>query len=564
MAMNLFDEDSLLENQVRDHKAAISSASAEESWTLLEDYSRLSESLAAADLTDNVSRQQVNGIYYTSFSLARTMVANLLDVVSKPNPTFFEPCVGGGAFLFAYIDEAFARSNRSFEELSQIISNCYIADNDPKSIENLLSICPTYFEARYGFRLDFPAANVFIGDSLLQIQNDEVTIRNFAELFGQVGGFDIIATNPPYKLMKKDKRRSADAESYIDHYTRLVRKSGSFNYNSGTFNLYKLFTEAVLEKWSANEGIIGLLIPRGLFSDLQSAPLRKRILESTELQKIYNLAEGNEHFKSVGQAFTALTARKGRPTTIVPFAAPSAAENILTDTLRIPLEFFQRLNANLALFELSDTEMQFLNQLTNQNCIQELPGLVNLRGELDMTLDAAFITTENTGYPLIQGSGIKPFTSTPSGLFVKNSFLNRPKGRWIHQSRIACQQISNMNQTNRLKWSFVPAGHVMANSCNFLALDDTCLSGLKEEDLYKLLGLLNSQTMNKRFKLLSANNHISNREVASLPVGNLNSTEALRIGRLASLQISEPSQEALYEIEKLVLKHFEFEQKESL
>ena len=564
MAMNLFDEDSLLDNQVRDYKAAISSASAEESWTLLEEYSRLSESLAAADLNDNVSRQQVNGIYYTSFSLARSMVANLLDVVSKPNQTFFEPCVGGGAFLFSYIDEAFARSNRSFEELSQIINNCYIADNDPKSIENLLSICPTYFETRYGFRLDFPAANVFLGDSLLQIQNDEVTIRSFAETFGQVGGFDIIATNPPYKLMKKDKRRSADAESYIDHYTRLVRKSGSFKYNSGTLNLYKLFTEAVLEKWSAKDGMIGLLIPRGLLSDIQSAPLRKRILESTELQKIYNLAEGNEHFKSVGQAFTALTAQKGRRTTIVPFAAPSVAENVLTDTLRIPLDFYQRLNVNLALFELSDTEMRFLNQLTNQNSIQELPGLVNLRGELDMTLDAAYITTENTGYPLIQGSGIKPFTSIPSGLFVKNSFLNRPKGRWIHKNRIACQQISNMNQTNRLKWSFVPAGNVMANSCNFLALDDTCLSGLKEEDLYKLLGLLNSQTLNNRFKLLSANNHISNQEVASLPVGNLNSTEAKRIGKLASLQISKPSLEALSEIEKLVLKHFELEQKESL
>lgn len=564
MEMNLFDDDSLLDNQERHYKAAISSASAEESWTLLEDYSRLSETLAAADLNDDVSRQQVNGIYYTSFSLARSIVTNLLDVLDKPSPTFFEPCVGGGAFLFAYIDEAFERSNRSYEELRQIIENCFIADNDPKSIENLLSICPTYFEARYGFRLDFPETNVFLGDSLLEIQNDKVTIRNFKEMFGQPGGFDIIATNPPYKLMKKDKRRSATAERYIDHYTRLVRKTASFKYNSGTLNLYKLFTEAVLEKWSAKDGMIGLLIPRGLLSDLQSAPLRKRILESTELQKIYNLAEGNEHFKNVGQAFTALTTQKGRPTTIVPFAAPTGAGNILSDTMRIPLDFFQRLNVNLALFELSDSEMQFLNQLAKQSCIQEIPGLVNLRGELDMTLDAEYITTEDTGYPLIQGSGIKPFTAIPSGLFVKKSFLNRPKGLWIHQNRIACQQISNMNQANRLKWSLIPAGSVMANSCNFLALDSSCLSQLKEGDLYKLLGLLNSQVMNKRFKLLSANNHISNQEVASLPVGNLNSFEAKKVGKLASLQISKPSLEAISEIDKLVIKHFELDQKESL
>ncbi len=562
--MNLIDEDSLIENQVRDYKAAIASSSAEESWGLLEEYSRLSESIAAADRTSNVSRQQANGIYYTSFSLARLIVANLLDVVSKPNPTFFEPCVGGGAFLFAYIDEAFARSNGTFEELSQILNNCFIADNDPKSIENLISICPIYFEVRYGFRLDFPAANVFVGDSLLHIQNDAVTIRNFAEIFNLVGGFDIVATNPPYKLMKKDKRRSAEAESYIDKYTMLVRKSESFSYNSGTLNLYKLFSEAVLEKWSAKDGVIGLLIPRGLFSDLQSAPLRKRILESTDLQKIYNLAEGNEHFKTVGQAFTAMTTKKGSPTKIVPFATPSMSGNMLVDTLRIPLDFFQKLNPNLALFELSDAEMQFLSKLSNHNSIAEVPGLVNLRGELDMTLDAPYITNEDTGYPLIQGSGIRPFASITSGLFVKKSFLDRPKGRWVRQNRIACQQISNMNQRTRLKWSFVPAGNVMANSCNFLALDDNCLSGLKDEDLHKLLGLLNSQTMNARFKLLSANNHISNQEIATLPVGNLNSVEAEGIGKLASLQISEPTLDALSKIEKLVRQHFGLDQKESL
>ena len=561
--MNLIDEDCMFDNQVRDYKAAISSSSAEESWVLLEEFSRLSEYIAAADLSNNVSRQQVNGIYYTSFSLARSIVANLLDVVNKPNPTFFEPCVGGGAFLFAYIDEAFARSHRSLDELSQILNNCFIADNDPKSIENILSICPIYFEARYGFRLDFPAANVFVGDSLLHTQNDAVTIRNFADFFHQIGGFDIVATNPPYKLLKKDKRRSAEAEGYIDHYTMLVRKSNAFKFNSGTLNLYKLFTEAVLEKWSANDGVIGLLIPRGLLSDSQSAPLRKRILESSTLQKIYNLAEGNEHFKSVGQAFTAMTTKKGSQTTTVTFATPSGQGNNLTDTVSIPLDFFQRLHPDLALFELSESEMQFLNQLAEQKCIQEVPGLVNLRGELDMTLDAAFITNENTGYPLIQGSGIKPFTAITSGLYVKKSFLDRPKGRWVHQNRIACQQISNMNQSTRLKWSFVPAGNVMANSCNFLALDENCLSGLIDEDLYKLLGLLNSKVMNNRFKLLSANNHISNQEVASLPVGNLDSVSAIMIGKLASLQISEPTLEALSRIEKLVLQHFKLDQKES-
>lgn len=563
MAMNLIDEKAILDNEVRHYKVAIASSSAEDSWRLVEEYSRLSESLAAADFNGDVSRQQANGIYYTSFSLARSIVSNLLDVASKPNPTFFEPCVGGGAFLFAFIEESFLRTNRTIDDLRQILQNCFIADSDPQSIENIIAICPTYFNSRYGFRLDFPEANVFIGDSLLKTQDDEVEIRNFSEIFNHIDGFDIVATNPPYKLLKKDKRRSAESERYIDNYTMLVKRSQAFHFNAGTLNLYKLFTEAIVEKWSAADGVIGLLIPRGLFSDLQSTTLRKRILESTELQKLYNLAEGNEHFKSVGQAFSAITTKKGSPTLTVPFAKPSGSEHALVTSLQIPLDFFQKLNPNLALFELSEAEMQFLSKLNEHNSIEEIPGLVNLRGELDITLDEAYITKEDTGYPLIQGSGIGSYKLVKSGLFVKKSFLDRPKGRWVHQNRIACQQISNMNQSTRLKWSFVPSGSVLANSCNFLAVDDTCLSGIEDEDLYKLLGLLNSQTLNTRFKLLSANNHISNQEIASLPVGNLNNVDACNVGELAYQQISEPNVDSLEKIESLVHTHFGLDQRET-
>jgi hypothetical protein len=71
-------------------------------------------------------------------------------------------------------------------------------------------------------------------------------------------------------------------------------------------------------------------------------------------------------------------------------------------------------------------------------------------------------------------------------------------------------QIQNMNSNRRLKWTLIPPGYVLANSCNFVSIDPQTLGDFGILELYALLGVLNSGIQNERFKLLSPNNHISN------------------------------------------------------
>jgi Alw26I/Eco31I/Esp3I family type II restriction m6 adenine DNA methyltransferase len=185
---------------------------------------------------------------------------------------------------------------------------------------------------------------------------------------------------------------------------------------------------------------------------------------------------------------------------------------------------------------------------------------VNLRGEYDVSLDSNYLTkSEESSLALLQGIHIGSFEIKPSDKFVSEEFLNRPKGRWVKAARLACQQISNKNQKKRLKWALVPSGYVLANSCNFISIESSAVAGPEDEHLHALLGILNSKCLEDRFNAFSPNNHVSNREINDLPVGDLTSKTAKDIAKLVMKITSSPSELELESLENLVLEHFGLE-----
>jgi Alw26I/Eco31I/Esp3I family type II restriction m6 adenine DNA methyltransferase len=226
---------------------------------------------------------------------------------------------------------------------------------------------------------------------------------------------------------------------------------------------------------------------------------------------------------------------------------------------KISLSTYERLSAGGGLFDFDESELHFLEILSEFPIIRDNSEIVNLRGELDMTLDFHFITDRDSGLPLIQGSNIGRFGLKAPSRFVSPDFLSRPKGKWVQKPRIACQQISNANQEVRMKWSYIAPGFVLANSCNFLALDDAMLriSGIGGDDfLNYLLGILNSEVMNARFKLTSANNHVSNSEIGSLPIGNPNPLSGSKISKLAAEMVVSHHSRAQAELDSMVVQNF--------
>lgn len=467
------------------------------------------------------TKQRNKGIYYTHAELADLLTNETLQRVEKIQyPTLLEPSAGMGAFIFSYL-----RNVISVEEdykalpLQEIINKIYFVDNDLEAIKRLIFLLPQYVRIKYGHQVDISDNNYFVGDAIFDFEKQ--TTRNLLNVFQQENGFEIILTNPPYRLLKAVE---TDDEHFKDDISRILnisKKSEIFRSIKGVGNLYKFFVAMIVNQWIKKSGTVGLLIPRSLLNDLQSFNLRKEILEKFSLGKIYDIPENSLYFKGVGQAFSLFTIKEGIKTRSIDIVIPVDSVKIGDAPVysSTSIDTYKSITNHIAILPFSQSELAFLAKVENYSKIKEHSQIVNLRGELDMTFDKNFISDSESEFRFVQGSNVSSYELKNLRKFVDPDFFPREKGVWSKDTRIACQQISNMNQVRRLKWALVPRDHVLANSCNFLALDDSSL--FKQDRTYflpYLLAVMNSSFMNYRFKLLSANNHISNTEISNFPL----------------------------------------------
>ena len=551
----------MLENEILDGLIASMASKPEHAQKVLEEIASWPEVIASQDPFENTTRQRENGIFYTNFQLARIMISEALEAAKNPTGPFLEPCVGGGSFYFAFIDLSMEKTSGSETDLKNILKRCYIADNDIVAISTVLKAAPAYFKAKYGYSMEIPETNVFVGDSLWSTEDS--LIRDFRKIFNQPDGFEFVITNPPYKLIKGDKRQGTNSTNSLIETVSAIRKSEALSLMRGVPNLYKLFVEAITCNWISDNGTIGLLIPKSLLSDSQSSVLREHILNRFELGSIFEIPEGGDHFKGVGQAFSMFVGTKGLATSMITYAdIPNPVGTAIKRSEPISIDAIRKYSTKSALHRVSHSGQKLLTHLAEFPTIGDYPGIVNLRGEFDMSLDTRFLSETEKELKLIQGINLRHFSVTPSVKFVSEEFLNRPKGIWVKQNRIACQQISNMNQSRRMKWSLINPGFVLGNSCNFIGIDSEGLWAVPVDSLYYFLGILNSSLINERFKLLSPNNHVSNGEINSLPIGDLEAPEVAKIMEL-SQELSKTFDYKTYEeLDKIVLMHFRLTEKD--
>jgi adenine-specific DNA-methyltransferase len=206
------------------------------------------------------------GIYYTPYSIAKKITENTLkDDLGKSfflNAKFLEPCMGSGIFVIAYIDYLFERFlDWSNDELQIIINNIYGADIDPKGIKIFQKFFPIYLQSKYGKVIYLKEENFYFGDLLFRINdNGDIEKNSPKNCFENVGVFDLILTNPPYKLLKANVNKYGVGNAYskeIKQIINFIKANKTYNFNTGTLNLYKLFVEEIFENYSSSNARIG-------------------------------------------------------------------------------------------------------------------------------------------------------------------------------------------------------------------------------------------------------------------------------------------------------------------
>lgn len=473
---------------------------------------------------EDLRKQRDLGIYFTNAVISDLITKDALTQLPfRKIPKFLEPAAGMGSFVFSYIRNIFTcledkDSDFKFSK-QEIIDSIYIVEKDPISADSLLWLINSYLSIKYTEKLTFSEKNLYIGDAI--IDKSTGNSENLITRFNLESAFDVIITNPPYRLLKASHADSEELRKEIDLLKNLTNTVNLYDDITGVSNIYKMFVCKIFHELIAPEGVIGLVIPRSLLTDFQSARLRKKLISSSKIGNIYDVPEGSHHFKGIGQAFSLFTLVKGGITENIKIVTPNEQGNFdnKSSITSKPIDFYRNVTDELSLIPLSVDDANFLEKLGELPRVKHCPQIVNFRGELDITIDKALICDDKTNFGFIQGADIGLYQLKESRRFVSEDFFPRPKDKWIKSERIACQQISNAQQARRLKWSFIPSGLVLGNSCNFIAIDSESIFQDKDPILTTyLLAVFNSNFMNRWFRLLSANNHVSNNEISNMPL----------------------------------------------
>ena len=431
---------------------------------------------------------------------------------------------GTGRFYFEALKILESVISRSKQEI--ILNNLYAIDIDEVAI-NILRLKALGYIEKLNINKITKLFNNTICRNMLMIQklmlfkaNDN--LLNMSNDFQDVisnGGFDIIVSNPPYAILKVNKKENKK-EAYRKYYDELTakinnevsyfNKSEYYQYSTeGMLNYYKLSIEMMLNL-AKKEASFGIICPATLFTDCSAKKLRKFLLLKNRISEINYYPENANLFDNVSQATVIFYLTKNEKTTDINI-------KIKNDSFIVNIEDIEKSFSNLEIPYINKIGWEIIHKLSKFKKLKENGNIRNKRGELDLTLYKKFITNTPTKFRLVRGNMI----SEEKGIIDKNNefvmeeFINNKSEDYLindfNQSRLICQQISNIDTLKRLNFTISNKNDIIANSCNYLTIKN-------KKSIKPLLAIMNSYLLNWRFKISSGNNHINNYELDELPI----------------------------------------------
>lgn len=467
--------------------------------------------------------RRFNGCYYTDLNFAKKMVDDLFSNMAEKNIKkiaklkFLEPCVGTGNFVIAYLQKLLENGINN-GDAEEAINNIYVCDTNDSVLDQYKTVFGNYVKNAFGITLHDDYFQKHVGRSLLfDLNANKIQYMPITDTFSGNDHYDIIMTNPPYKNLKAEKDQfhdDADYEKIKAKYAEVSCISKKiFRYStSGVLNLYKLFVEEIIEKYAKNGTMIGLLIPSTMLSDKTCEKIRSRIIDTCKIFSVDVIGEDSS-IVDAQQGLCALSIEKGLKNDIIKINKNFTFNNNIYTKVEIE-DIINKKTGN-AIIAVNENEYRTLKKLRCFPTVSDHDFIHNMRGEFDLTEYKSMIRGAGQ-YKLLRGRNIKSYVPDyDSGEYADSKFVDSTaKKKYVLSERIACQQISNMLTDQRLIFSLIEPGTVLANSCNFITVDSNDC-GI---DLYVLLGLFNSSIVNWLFKLTSSNNHINNYEIDALPI----------------------------------------------
>lgn len=518
------------------------------------------------EVSIDINERKATGSFYTALELAEIMIEELFSKINPleiPDKSFLEPCVGTGLYVFAYLKKIY-ELKYSADQVVKIINNIYVCDINKNALLLYRELFSRFVFIFFNIKLEEIYFNQHVATGLMydvtKCSPEYISLDSAFPNIPTHKKFDIIITNPPYKILKAERRYFSTQEEYnvIRKSYSLIKEKVSKNFKyatEGVLNLYKLFIEEIIESYSTQDAFISLLIPNTILTDKTCKKLRNRLVSSTKIYSIHLLNE-NSSYIDAQQALCTILFRKGGSSKEVRVYNDNEQtyKTIYTNAVdKADLEFSP-------IIATTNKDQILLAAINSQPKIKDLPYIINMRGELDLTIHKNYISSNKLDNILIRGKNIGYYFSKnlETCEFASHEFIAKSKkGRFSLEDRIACQQIANINKERRITFSYISKNMILGNSCNFISITKNNY-GI---DLFFMLGLLNSSLINWYFKQISSNNHVSNYEIDCFPVP-INSPHIKKISSLVQDYLITSNEDILLEIEFLIRDSFNLNSEE--
>ena len=164
------------------------------------------------------------GSYYTDIELTDVMMNELIEQLRNSNSSkklcdykFLEPCIGTGNFVFSYI-KTIAKTGLSKEDAKCMLNNIYVADINKEALKGYKESLSEIAWLFWKIKLTNEYFEKHIGTGLLiDVTKSELNYISINDVFQEDvinGGFDIVATNPPYKNLKAEQGQYKSDDEY--------------------------------------------------------------------------------------------------------------------------------------------------------------------------------------------------------------------------------------------------------------------------------------------------------------------------------------------------------------
>lgn len=335
------------------------------------------------------------------------------------------------------------------------------------------------------------------------------------------GSFDVVISNPPWELLKPDRRELKSLDpNHSESYVKAMREYDTFLTDAfptaqparkfagwGT-NLSRVGFD-VCRKVLAHSGILAVVMPASFMADDLSLALRKEVLELLTVHEIAYFPAEAKLFGSADISTITIVASPQRINGVAPTLTRFDKELNVTSRRTIQLsEEFLKSTGFVVPVSVDSDAIKVLERLT-----AELPAWLTLEGngikslwagrELDETGSRNWLSADASGPLFVKGRMIERFTlkETPSERISKAGWANPVS---VDVTRIAWRDVSRPSQKRRVTATLIPPGFAAGNSLGVAYFRDNDQTALRA-----LLGVMSSLVFEFQLRCHLATGHVS-------------------------------------------------------